>query len=284
MKKVLSGFVMALILIITSSTTYAADTDFKIKVDGFVIASVVKPEIKNNRVMVPLRVISENLGAKVNWSNSEITLTKSKIKVTLKLNSSTAVINGKTVLLDVKPFLKNNHTIVPLRFISEAFGCTVNYKNSIVTVDTEPLVIDGIKVKALQQEYHMTMGGVEQQIKVNAYYEAIYSIFVENKGSKVEAPVDYSWQIQLVQAGAYYKNAQYDFLDQKGKSIKRFDIYSLMESYPPGPLTNSPKVLLYDDTEKQWYLFSYTASQSINQLMDTASMNGFLTIISNTVA
>ena len=44
----------------TSSPTYAAD--FHIKVDGVTIASDVKPEVKSNRTMVPLRVISENLG------------------------------------------------------------------------------------------------------------------------------------------------------------------------------------------------------------------------------
>lgn len=216
MKKVFSGVFLALILIITSSTTYAADTDIKIKVDGFAIASDVKPETKNNRTMVPLRVISENLGAKVHWSNSEITLTKSNMEVTLKLNSSTAVINGKTVLLDVKPYIKNDRTIVPLRFISETFGCKVNYKNSIVTVDTEPLVIDGIKVKALQQEYHMTMGGVVQQINGNAYNEAIYNIFVENKDSKVEAPADYSWQSHYYTAGGIIKMHNMIFWIKKG--------------------------------------------------------------------
>ena len=284
MKKVISGVFLALILIFTSSTTYAAGKDIQIKVDGFAIASDVKPEIKNNHIMVPLRVISENLGAKLHGSNSEITLTKNNMQVTLKLNSSTAVINGKTVRLDVKPYIKNNRTFVPLRFISETFGCTVNYKNSIVTVDTEPLVIDGIKVKALQEEYHMFMGGVVQQINVNAYNEAIYKTIVENKGNKVEAPANYSWNMNLDTPGAYYKNAQFNFLDQKGNSIKRFDIYSLSGSFPAEILAGYPKVLMYDDTEKQWYLFSDNASQSIYHIIDTASKNGLLTIISNTVA
>ena len=44
----------------TSSPAYAAD--FQIKVDGVTIASDVNPEVKSNRTMVPLRVISENLG------------------------------------------------------------------------------------------------------------------------------------------------------------------------------------------------------------------------------
>ena len=58
----------------TSSPAYA--TDFQIKVDGVTIASDVNPEVKSNRTMVPLRVISENLGVNVVWTDAQITLTK----------------------------------------------------------------------------------------------------------------------------------------------------------------------------------------------------------------
>ncbi len=281
MKKILFGGFLAIFLSITSSTTYAAE--MQIKVDGVAIASDVKPEIKNNRTMVPLRVISENLGANVDWSNSEVTLKKSDMKVILKLNSSTAEKNGEKIQLDVKPYLKNNRIIVPIRFIAEAFECNVNYSNFTVTIDTKPLVIDGVQVKALQQEYHMTMGGVVQQINGNAYNESIYNILVENKGEKVEAPASYSWMVNIDTPGSYYKNVQYDFLDQKGNSLARFDVYSLIRALPSELLSGYPEILIHDVSKDEWYLFSDTATQSIYQLMDTASKNGFLTIISNTV-
>lgn len=282
MKKVFSGIFLVLILMFTSLPTYAAN--IKIKVDGVAIPSDVSPEIRNNRVMVPLRVISENLGAKVHWSNSEITLTKNKMQVLLKLNSNTAVKNGKTVLLDVKPYIMNGRIFVPIRFLAETFDCNVNYKNFTVTVDTKPLLIDNIKVNAIQHEYHMTMGGVVQQIKGNAYNKAIYDIFIENKGKKIEAPANYSWSINLDTPGSYYKVGQYDFMNLEGNSIKRYDIYTLVKSFPAETLAGYPEVLIYDDTEKQWYLFTDAALQSINQLVDTAFKNGFLKIISNTVA
>ncbi|WP_028609405.1 copper amine oxidase N-terminal domain-containing protein [Paenibacillus harenae] len=282
MKKVFFGVFLAILLCITSSTAYAAE--FQIKVDGVVIASDVKPEIRNNRTMVPLRVISENLGAKVAWSDSEVILTKSDMKVILKLNSTTAEKNGEKILLDVKPYIKNNRILVPLRFIAETFGCHVNYSNFTVAVDSKPLVIDGIQVKALQHEYHMIMGGVVQQVNGHAYNEDIYNIFLENKGRKVEAPANYSWHLDLDIPGSYYKNGQYDFIDNHGNSMVRFDIYTLIRSFPAETLSGYPDVLMYDASEDEWYLFSDKASQSINMLIDTASKNGFLTIISNTVA
>ncbi|MCP3777313.1 copper amine oxidase N-terminal domain-containing protein [Paenibacillus sp. MZ03-122A] len=281
MKKAFFAAFLAIFLFISSSTTYAAQN--QIKVDGVTITSDVKPEMKNKRAMVPLRVISESLGASVEWSDSEVILAKSEMKVKLAVNRSIAEKNGKKMLLDVKPYTKNNRIYVSLRFIAEAFGCNVNYSNFAVTVDTKPLFINGVQVKALQQEYHMTLGGVVQQIHGNAYNETIYNIFAKNKGEKVEAPANYSWSFTIDTPGSYYKNAQYDFLDQKGKSLARFDVYSLISPVPSELSTEYPEILIHDVSKDEWYLFNDTARKSINQLMDTAEKNGFLKIISNTV-
>lgn len=279
MKKVILGILFALNLIIISTPTYAKTN--QITIDGVTIASDVKSEVKNNRTMVPLRVISENLGANVNWSDSQVTLTKNDMKVILKFNSNKVVKNGKTELLDVRPYVKNNRTFVPMRFIAETFGSNVNYKNGIVTVDTKPFVIDGAIVKALQHEYHATMGGVEQQIKGNGYNEAIYNFFVENKGSEVEAPANYTW-MSHPSPGEYYKSGQYDFLGQEENSVARLDIYTLVRSFDDN-LSSQPQVLIHVPTENQWYVFSEKARQAIDQLIDRASANGFVTVISNTI-
>ncbi|CAM3105653.1 copper amine oxidase N-terminal domain-containing protein [Paenibacillus sediminis] len=272
MKKVLTGIFAALILSI-SSPAYAAD--MQIKVEGVTIASDVKPEIKNNRTMVPLRFISENLGAKVNWSSSEVTLAKSDMLVILKVKSKTAVKNGKPTLLDATPYIKNNRIMVPLRFIAETFNSSVEFRNSTVSVEPAPFVLDGVKVKALQHEVYYTMGSIVKQINGSAYNEAIYHIF-ENKGSKVNAPAGYTSSVQELTPGDYYMVGKFDFLDQKGNSIKQFDLYTLSHS------EGNPDVMLYDATENQWYLFTHSAVQSIYQFIDTAGRNGFLTTISDT--
>ncbi|MCG7406125.1 copper amine oxidase N-terminal domain-containing protein [Paenibacillus sp. ACRRX] len=280
MKKLIFGAVLA-ILLCSALTTYAADT--QIKVDGISVVSDVKPEFRNNRTMVPLRVISENFGANVDWSNSEVTLSKDNLKVIITPNSTAAKKNGEKITLDVKPYIKNNRVIVPLRFIAETFGCNVDYNNSIVTVDTKPLVVDGAKIKALQYEYHMAMGGVVQQINGNAYNEAIYQLISKNKGTKIKAPVSYSWRVNLDTPGSYYKNGQYNFGDEKGNSVKQYDIYSLVNAFPDELLSGFPDVLIYDASEDQWYMFSNAAIDSIRQMINTAEKNGFLKVISNNV-
>ncbi|MER2038447.1 MAG: copper amine oxidase N-terminal domain-containing protein [Solibacillus sp.] len=279
MNRKISGILFFIVLVIISIPTYTAASSIQLKVDGAVIPSEIGPEIKNGRTMVPLRVISENLGAKVDWSKSKVTLTKKDMHVMLDLYNNTVLKNGKSTLLDVKSYINNNRTMVPLRFLSETFGCMVNYRNSEVTVDCEALRIGGVKVKALQHEYHMTMGGVVQRSSGNAYNEAFYNIFIDNLGSKVEAPANYSWMYTMDTPGSYYKEAQYDFLDTDEKSIKRFDLYTLIKAFPEETLEGYPEILIYDATENQWYLFNETARQSVNQLLD----KGVFKIISNTI-
>ncbi|MBD3921296.1 copper amine oxidase N-terminal domain-containing protein [Paenibacillus sp. PR3] len=283
MKKMIPGIALGLMLAFASMPAYAADNPV-IKIDGVAIGSDVRPEVKNNRTMVPLRVISENLGAKVNWSNSEATITKDGLKVILKLNTKTAVVNGKTVTLDAAPYVKNSRVVVPLRFIAETFDCEVSYSNSTVTVSTAPLVIDGVQVKALQQEYHMTMGGVVQQISGNTTNKTIYNLFENNKGEKVDAPASYSWRANIDVPGSYAKVGQYDFLDGKEKSLQRYDIYTLVNAFPSDVLDGYPAVLLHDATEDQWYLFSDIPIRSINDQVDRAWVSGLVKIISDTVA
>lgn len=281
MKKIIPGLFLAAAVLVSPPAAHAASSH--IQVDGAAVASDVKPEMKNNRTMVPLRVISENLGAAVDWSHSEVTLTKNKLKVILKANSATAVKNGEEVQLDSKPYVKNNRVLVPLRFIAETFGCTVGYSNSTVTVDSPPLVINDIAIKTLQTEYHMTMGGVVEQINGNSYIDSVYKLMDSGKGQKVDAPASFAWRANIDVPGSYYKNKQYDFLDSKGSSVKRYDVYTLVEAFPAEDLKGFAKVLIHDAKSDQWYLFSETAVNSLAKLTDSASSNGYSKVISNTV-
>lgn len=280
MKKFILSTALALCLIAASSPAYAAESH-PIIMDGIAITSDVQPEMKNGRTMVPLRVISENLGATVDWSGSEVTITRNDMIVTLQLNSSTAVKDGKTLQLDAQPYIHNNRTFVPLRFLAETFGCTVNYSNGTVTVDTAPLMINGVKVTTLQYEYHMIIGGYRQQFSGKRYNEEIYALFESNKGAKVDAPTNYGWHDNYDILGWYTKTGQYDLLDAAGKSAQRFDPYILsgpsgLNGFTKEQLADYPKVLLFDAVEGQWYKFSETALDSIAKLMETAEQNGLM--------
>ena len=95
--------------------------------DGKQISFDVPPKIDNGRVLVPLRGIFEALGAQVQWDGTK-TITASKDSTTIKLIiGGQAFKNGQPVPLDVPAKVINGRTLVPLRFVSEALGASVNW-------------------------------------------------------------------------------------------------------------------------------------------------------------
>jgi hypothetical protein len=90
----------------------------------------VAPVIKDGSSLVPFRAISEALKAEVSWNEDEksVTVTKDGIVVKLILGSTTAYVNGKEVTLEVPGQLLSGRTVVPVRFISEAFKAQVDWE------------------------------------------------------------------------------------------------------------------------------------------------------------
>lgn len=85
-----------------------------------------------NRTQIPVRVVSETMGFKVDWDNTkkQVTVTGNGTTVVLKVNSNKAVVNGKTIEFDTEAFLKmpEGRVYVPLRFVSESLGAKVDWK------------------------------------------------------------------------------------------------------------------------------------------------------------
>jgi hypothetical protein len=65
------------------------------------------------------------------------------IIITLQIGSTTADVSGKTVEISPAPYIECGRTMIPLRFISEAFGATVNYDKSSrgITITLDKTVI-----------------------------------------------------------------------------------------------------------------------------------------------
>jgi hypothetical protein len=100
------------------------------------------PYIWRGRMMVGPRLLSEVIGFKIDYNRVDDTLTtltfsNPKVNLVMTYNSSTAIVNGKEVAIDVPFDIRNNRSQVPLRFIMETFETTVTWdptlhKTSIV--------------------------------------------------------------------------------------------------------------------------------------------------------
>lgn len=96
----------------------------------------VPPIQSGGRVLVPLRGVFEALGATVDYDSASQTIfaVRGATQMQLRLGSREATINGQSSTLDVPAQARLGRTFVPLRFVSEALGATVDYNSAQRTV------------------------------------------------------------------------------------------------------------------------------------------------------
>ncbi|WP_434750608.1 N-acetylmuramoyl-L-alanine amidase [Paenibacillus amylolyticus] len=128
-----------------------ADRTPSIVLDGVTIDQKTGAPAENTgkTVMVPIRIVSENLGYDVKWEQATQTVhvQRGNSSIEMTAGKDAATINGNVVNLDAPPLIKQGTTLVPLRFVGEGMGLRVGWDNSTKTVslfsippvvDTEP--------------------------------------------------------------------------------------------------------------------------------------------------
>jgi len=101
----------------------------RIFVNGMNIKFEIPPVIKEGRTLIPVRAITESLGADVAWdsSTSTITVSKDDTVIILTLGSNIVLVNGEEKELEISAQSINNRTFVPLKFISDILKVDVDY-------------------------------------------------------------------------------------------------------------------------------------------------------------
>ena len=69
------------------------------------------------------------MGCQTNYDSAtkQITVKKSETVVNMWQGTSKASVNGETVFMDTMPITKSGTVLVPVRFLTTAFGCDVNF-------------------------------------------------------------------------------------------------------------------------------------------------------------
>jgi N-acetylmuramoyl-L-alanine amidase len=129
---------VALIVILTPASARAATpAPVTITVDGRVLESPVPPIIVQDRTLVAVRFVSEALGARVEWvpEGRQVIITQGPDTIILAVGKADAQVSDKTVSLEVAPQIVDDRAMVPLRFIAEALGATVEWEPETRTVN-----------------------------------------------------------------------------------------------------------------------------------------------------
>ena len=123
---------VVIIIVLTSTTAFGKDvyTNVSLYINGTLQKTTKgqEPFVDNqNRTQVPIRFVSEKLGLKVVWNEKKKTVSIGD-SVVLTINSKDVKTPNGVVKMDTVPFIKGGTTFVPIRFVSEAMGYTVDYK------------------------------------------------------------------------------------------------------------------------------------------------------------
>lgn len=95
---------------------------------------------ENQRTMIPVRFVTEEMGADVSWDgpNQTAVIKKNGITVRIKIGDNILKVtkNGATneVAMDTVAVGKNGRTFVPIRFVAEALGAYVEWAGAYQTV------------------------------------------------------------------------------------------------------------------------------------------------------
>lgn len=113
----------------------------KVKLNETFLAFKEPPVIENDRTLIPIRFLFEQMGADVDWDAELMAATVSKddTAVTFGIDNAEAKVNGRKVKMDVPAQLINGKTMVPVRFLSESLGYDVDWdaENRIITINKD---------------------------------------------------------------------------------------------------------------------------------------------------
>jgi len=151
-------------LALIPATAFADDTIY-VYINNNRVSFDQPPIIVNDRTMVPIRAISESFDAAVSWDGESRTIgiTLQDINISLTIDNPTAYINSNTITLDQPPIIVNDRTLVPLRFVSEAFGAEVEWSDmmraAFIYLDQRPYYAQKVRAavaERLEEDFEIT--------------------------------------------------------------------------------------------------------------------------------
>jgi len=146
-KNLLRILLLSLLAVLLFALPAAAHPPITVFVDGKVVEMDAQPVIENGRTLVPVRPLAEALGAAeddIEWDavNRRATITLGDKQIILTIDQAQANVSGAAVQLDVPArIVPPGRTMIPLRFVSEQFGCLVEWDGVNYVIN---IVSDGV--------------------------------------------------------------------------------------------------------------------------------------------
>lgn len=125
----LRKFTLSFILFFLMLTSTASAQNIRVFLNNTEIIFDNPPEILNNRTMVPMRKIFEEMGMVVQWDQEQSTAVafNDSYSLSFAVGNPYMSVNGEVKVLDTVPVILNSCMYVPVRAIAESSGCGIEW-------------------------------------------------------------------------------------------------------------------------------------------------------------
>ena len=164
---------------------------------------------ENNRTLVPVRLLSEDFGGRVQWlpETREVVILKEDTRITLEIGSKFAKVNNKIYEMDTQAIILDGRTLVPLRFVSEAFDFEINYEQKKDLNSEMSHVIDIYNI-------HLKIASELEKFNQEKFDVSNYDLSLDDISGLNYEIIDYYPEL-------YYMNGfYYEYIDQSVVSLQ----------------------------------------------------------------
>lgn len=274
---------LALLMFIAPAQAQAA-AKINLAIDGLVVPTErvegnntpfhleARPQMRSNSVFVPVRVVSEILGADVSWENPNINIKYEDMTINLTVGSRTAYNGTQKITLPAAPYVRNGYTYVPIRFVAEAFNCDVEWqaKKNLVNIKIKPWELNGQQIVGVARSMNMGTREVTRQADSPYFAKAIYQKIKEALAEEIAEP-NYSWLVPEYFEGddsiCYMLDWVYFMLVDEDNAALRIELYSLCRGQ-----SEDKYVLKLDN---KWYAVPESLSNDLYYLFEESDNFGF---------
>ena len=274
---------LALLMFIAPAQAQAA-AKINLAIDGLVVPTErvegnntpfhleARPQMRSNSVFVPVRVVSEILGADVSWENPNINIKYEDMTINLTVGSRTAYKGEQKITLPAAPYVRNGYTYVPIRFVAEAFNCDVEWqaKKNLVNIKIKPWELNGQQIVGVARSMNMGTREVTRQADSPYFAKAIYQKIKEALAEEIAEP-NYSWLVPEYFEGddsiCYMLDWVYFMLVDEDNAALRIELYSLCRGQ-----SEDKYVLKLDN---KWYAVPESLSNDLYYLFEESDNFGF---------
>jgi len=166
---------LLLVVLVHSNSVFAEGSDIRLLVNGDDITNLSRPVIKEDRMLVPIRFVSESLGASVQWdeNNRSVTIRRNNDHIFMKIDSRLIQYNdgAQYQLSDVAPKIIDDRTYVPVRLVSNALGVGIHWDDSdrIVSIRSD-------EISEIEPFYDVKINNLENGSEINGKTTVHYDL------------------------------------------------------------------------------------------------------------